>query len=192
MHGEARGAIHATRHFEFFWLPAKDSCFMKTLDPTERESIRCRTERVSASTGAIGVPSERNVKFNEIEFSMAPSTARLLAALRALLLGPIAAWSSGRSSTEVAQDDIYLSPALGRRTVSISAHQGAELPHEPFFREVEAIFRSHGARPHWGKWHTHGATELHALYPRWDDFQRVRRRSIQSVSQRVSRGLFDD
>ncbi|MGH8561494.1 MAG: D-arabinono-1,4-lactone oxidase, partial [Nevskiales bacterium] len=31
-------------------------------------------------------------------------------------------------------------------------------------------------RPHWGKLHTLTAKELASLYPRWDDWQRVRRR----------------
>jgi FAD/FMN-containing dehydrogenase len=172
--------IHATRHFEFFWMPAKDACFMKALDPTEREpdappdreGVR---ERVDWSDRVF--PSERNVKFNEIEFSMAEAHGpACFHELRALILGPY------RGSVEwpleyrtVAPDDIYLSPAHGRQTVSISAHQGAELPHRDFFREVEAIFRAHGARPHWGKMHTHRAAELRALYPSWEDFERVRR-----------------
>jgi FAD/FMN-containing dehydrogenase len=59
--------------------------------------------------------------------------------------------------------------------VSISAHQGAELPYREFFRDVEAVFRAHRARPHWGKRHTHAAAELRPLYPQWEEFQRARR-----------------
>ena len=55
-------------------------------------------------------------------------------------------------------------------------HQAAQLDHRPFFADVEAIFRAHGGRPHWGKLHTHTAAELAALYPGWDRFQAVRRR----------------
>ena len=169
--------IHATRHFEFFWMPVKDTCFMKTLQPTERECDPMperKGERIDWSDRVF--PSERNVKFCEIEFSMpAEHGPACFAALRALLLGPyrgVVEWPLEYRT--VAPDDIWLSPAYGRRTVSISAHQAAELPHEPFFREVEAIFRAHEARPHWGKWHTHRAAELGGLYPRWGDFQRVR------------------
>jgi FAD/FMN-containing dehydrogenase len=178
--------IHATRHFEFFWMPVKDACFMKTLQPTEKEVDPMpdrKGERIDWSDRVF--PSERNVKFNEIEFSMAAEEGpACFAELRALLLGAyrgVVEWPLEYRT--VAADDIYLSPAYGRRTVSISAHQGAELPHEAFFREVEAIFRAHGARPHWGKWHTHRAAGLRALYPRWDDFQRVR-------SEMDPRGVF--
>jgi FAD/FMN-containing dehydrogenase len=122
-------------------------------------------------------PSERNVKFNEIEFSMAEEHGpACFGELRALMLGRYkGAVEWPLEYRTVAPDDIYLSPANGRHTVSISAHQGAELPHQDFFRDVEAIFRAHQARPHWGKMHTHAAAELRPLYPQWDDFQRVRR-----------------
>ena len=171
--------IHATRHFEFFWMPVKDACFMKTLDPTERdvdpmpdrEGRADRLERPRLPLGA-----QRQVHRDRVLDGGRARARRASRELRALMLGRYQGeveWPLEYRT--VAPDDIYLSPAHGRQTVSISAHQGAELPHQPFFREVEAIFRAHGARPHWGKWHSHRAAELRALYPRWDDFQRVRR-----------------
>ena len=189
--------IHATRHFEFFWMPVKDACFMKTLDPTERDVDPMpdqKGERIDWSDRVF--PSERNVKFIEIEFSMAAEHGpACFAELRALMLGRykgVVEWPLEYRT--VAPDDVYLSPAHGRQTVSISAHQGAELPHQPFFRDVEAIFRAHGARPHWGKWHSHEAAELRALYPRWEDFQRVRREMDPRgvFLNEYLRGLFGD
>jgi FAD/FMN-containing dehydrogenase len=44
------------------------------------------------------------------------------------------------------------------------------------FADVEAIFRAHGGRPHWGKIHTRGADELCLLYPMWERFRELRRR----------------
>ena len=73
-------------------------------------------------------------------------------------------------------DEIPLSPAHSRATVTISVHQAAELPHRAFFTDAEAIFRNHRGRPHWGKLHTHSARELGGLYPRFDDFRVVRER----------------
>jgi len=73
-------------------------------------------------------------------------------------------------------DDIPLSPAYGRETVTISIHQDATLPHRPFFADAEAIFRNHHGRPHWGKMHWHSGRELRDLYPLWDRFHAVRRR----------------
>jgi FAD/FMN-containing dehydrogenase len=76
----------------------------------------------------------------------------------------------------LAADEIPLSPAHHRATVTISVHQAAERPYARFFADVEAVFRNHRGRPHWGKHHTHRAAELAALYPEWERFQAVRRR----------------
>jgi L-gulonolactone oxidase len=75
----------------------------------------------------------------------------------------------------VAADDLWLSPAHGRATVTLSVHQGAGLPFEACFADAEAVFWNHGGRPHWGKWHSCGPRRLAELYPRWEDFHAVRR-----------------
>lgn len=74
----------------------------------------------------------------------------------------------------VRADDIWLSPFYQRDSAAISVHQYVGMDYEPYFRGAEAIFRSYGGRPHWGKMHSLGARELGPLYPRWDDFQRLR------------------
>ena len=73
-------------------------------------------------------------------------------------------------------DDIPLSPAYGQETVTISLHQAHDRPHRAFFADAEAVFRNHRGRPHWGKMHAYDARDLRAAYPRWDEFQQVRRR----------------
>ncbi len=72
-------------------------------------------------------------------------------------------------------DDIWLSPFYQRDSVSISVHQYTGMEHESYFAAAESIFRNHGGRPHWGKLHSLGARDLAPLYPRWHDFQRLRR-----------------
>ena len=76
----------------------------------------------------------------------------------------------------VAADDGLLSPSHERETCYIAVHmyQGSEW--EPYFRGVEEIMSSYGGRPHWGKRHFQTAESLAELYPRWEDFQRVRAR----------------
>ena len=59
--------------------------------------------------------------------------------------------------------------------MTISAHQAAERSYRAYFADVEAVFRNHRGRPHWGKLHTMSARELAPLYPKWDEFQRVRK-----------------
>lgn len=120
-------------------------------------------------------PSERNLKFNESEFALpAANGPACLYEIRTLMQTryPAVAWPIEYRT--LAADDIPLSPAYGRATVTISIHQAAELPYQPFFTDAEAIFRNHGGRPHWGKIHTQTAQQLADLYPAWSAFQTVR------------------
>lgn len=179
--------IATNRHFEFFWVPSEDVCAMKTLNPTpvERLDMPYRPtvtgrltryvhgERIDRSYRIF--PSERNVKFNETEFAIPTANGPdCLREIRQLMQHRYPAVLWPLEYRTLAADDIPLSPAYGRATVTISVHQAAELPYNPFFADVEAIFRNHRGRPHWGKIHTHTARDLAALYPLWTDFQQVR------------------
>lgn len=183
--------IAATRHFEFFWVPGEDVCAMKALQPVEnRDGIvddnniipdtlsprLARYVQAPHTDRAYRIfPSERNRKFNETEFAIpAANGPACLHEVRTLMQTnyPDVAWPIEYRT--LAADTIPLSPAYGRATVTISVHQAAELPYQPFFAAVEAIFRNHQGRPHWGKIHTHGARDLEALYPEWGAFQAVR------------------
>lgn len=181
------GLIAANRHFEFFWVPSEDVCAMKSLNPTRAE--RLDTPYRPAVTGRLTryvhderidrsyriFPSERNLKFNETEFAVpAANGPDCLREIRQLMQHRYPAVLWPLEYRTLAADDIPLSPAYGRATVTISVHQAAELPYNPFFADVEAIFRNHQGRPHWGKIHAHNADELAALYPAWADFQAVR------------------
>ena len=190
--------IAATRHFEFFWVPGEDVCAMKALQPVESvpgttdDELEMTTDR-SVVPGTLSprltryiqapridrayciFPSERNLKFNETEFAIpAVNGSDCLREIRQLMQThyPEVAWPIEYRT--LAADDIPLSPAYGRATVTVSVHQAADLPYQPFFADVEAIFRNHRGRPHWGKVHTHRAAELAARYPEWDVFQQVR------------------
>jgi FAD/FMN-containing dehydrogenase len=179
--------IANNRHFEFFWVPSEDVCAMKTLNPTTVETLvspnhptvtgrlarYVREEKIDRSYRIF--PSERNLKFNETEFAVpAANGPDCLREIRDLMQRhyPAVLWPIEYRT--LAADDIPLSPAYGRATVTLSVHQAAELPYQPFFADVEAIFRNHQGRPHWGKIHTHTARELAAHYPAWAAFQTVR------------------
>ncbi|MEZ4868680.1 MAG: D-arabinono-1,4-lactone oxidase [Caldilineaceae bacterium] len=179
--------IAHNRHFEFFWAPSEDRCAMKTLNPTADTQLDAphqpdatgrmvryvREERIDRSYRIF--PSERNLKFNEMEYAVpAANGPGCLHELRELMQHrfPEVLWPIEYRT--LAADDIWLSPAYGRATVTISIHQAAELPYQPFFAAAEAIFRNHQGRPHWGKIHTQNATTLADLYPAWTRFQTVR------------------
>ena len=73
-----------------------------------------------------------------------------------------------------AADDIWLSTAYGRDTAYVAIHQYTGLPYRSYFDLFESIVADVAGRPHWGKMHTLGTGRLRALYPRYDDFRRVR------------------
>jgi FAD/FMN-containing dehydrogenase len=169
--------IAGNRHFEFFWRPRRDVCSMKSLNPTD-ETPSDLSDREGERIGHSHLifPSERNNKFNEIEFAL-PEESGLdcLQELRELMLRKHQDVLWPLEYRTLAADDILISPAQGRETITISAHQAHTLPHNPFFADVEAIFRNHRGRPHWGKMHTHTADELSRLYPKWEEFHAIRR-----------------
>ena len=72
-------------------------------------------------------------------------------------------------------DDAWLSPFHGGDRCSIATHALQGEPYEYLVSALGPVFRRHGGRPHWGKLHDMGAAQLAAAYPRWADFQRLRR-----------------
>jgi FAD/FMN-containing dehydrogenase len=73
-----------------------------------------------------------------------------------------------------AGDYIWLSPFHDGPRLSISMHQYAKMPWRDLFAQAEPIFRAHGGRPHWAKRHTLTARDAEALYPKMNEFRRVR------------------
>jgi FAD/FMN-containing dehydrogenase len=181
--------IAENRHFEFFWSPAADACAMKTLNPTDLPvgEIAPAVPAQGRMVRYLGpeyvdwshrvFPSVRTLLFNEMEFAVPEEAGSdCLREIRGLMQTryPDVVWPIEYRT--VRADDIPLSPAFGRATVTISIHQAAELPHERFFSDAEAIFRNYGGRPHWGKLHSLTARELRALYPEFDTFRAIRER----------------
>ena len=119
--------------------------------------------------------SSRTVKFVEMEYAVPVSEI-------AWVLREVDRWLE-RSMISVAfpvevrfaaGDDIWLSTAYGRPTAYIAVHQYHRRDHREYFDAVEAICRSVGGRPHWGKLHSLGSAELRETYEHFDDFLRIR------------------
>jgi FAD-linked oxidoreductase len=119
----------------------------------------------------------RMVKFQELEYAL--PLANFVAAVHALDATIRRGGHHVHFPLEcrfVRGDDIWLSPAHGRDTAYIAVHMYQGMAYRAYFRAMEAVLRSYGGRPHWGKMHSLGARELAPLYPRWADFQTARRR----------------
>jgi len=169
--------VAARRHYEFWWYPHKDYAERKALAPTDAapESVAGRKgERIDWSSRVL--PSVRELKFNELEYSVpAAAGPECFRAVRARMKSrwPDVVWPVEYRT--LASDSAWLSTAHARDSVAISLHQDARLDPDAFFADCEPIFTAHGGRPHWGKLHTRRTGDLAALYPRFADFQSLRR-----------------
>jgi FAD/FMN-containing dehydrogenase len=117
----------------------------------------------------------RRVRFVESEYAVPRESLRdVLAELRRAvprLADPVMFPVEVRVA---AADDIWLSTAYGRDSAYIAIHQYAGLPYQAYFDLFESIVADVAGRPHWGKLHSLDAERLRALYPRHDDFRRIR------------------
>ncbi len=177
---EARIAEH--RHHEFWWVPRLDVCIAKTLDliatpetaQLDELPFGEEGERWGASWQVF--PSVRDLKFNEMEYAVpAASAMDCFRALRARMLDRFPKLFWPVEYRIVDGDDGWLSPTGGCEVATLSIHLAADEDPTELFAAVEPILRDYGGRPHWGKRHTLGRSELEALYPRLSDFVALRR-----------------
>ena len=120
--------------------------------------------------------SERNVRFNEMEYHLPRENG--LQALREVRTALETQHPEVFFPIEVRfvkGDDIWLSPFYQRDCCSIAVHRYFDEDYTPYFRTIEPIFRKYHGRPHWGKLNTLQQQDFRSLYPRWDDFVEVRR-----------------
>ncbi|MBC6458795.1 D-arabinono-1,4-lactone oxidase [Actinomadura sp. HBU206391] len=119
--------------------------------------------------------SPRRVRFKEQEYAIPrEQLGSALRSLRELLAGKD--WRIG-FPIEVRllpPEDAWLSMAYDRPTAFIAVHIYHALPHAQYFQAVEELMTAVGGRPHWGKLHTRDAAYLRSVYPRFDDFVRLR------------------
>lgn len=169
----------AHRHFEFFWYPRDDRAIAKATDETDqppRYPVAAEGERCAWSYEVL--PSHRPHRHTEMEYSVpAERGVDCLAEIRALLHDTFTDVRWPVEYRTVAADDVWLSPAYGRDTVTISVHQDVAEDETPYFRACEAIFLNHGGRPHWGKVHFLGGAALADRHPCWADWWAARDRA---------------
>ncbi len=75
----------------------------------------------------------------------------------------------------VARDDAWLSPFNGGPRASIAIHSSPEEDYDFFFSEFEPLYLRKGGRPHWGKLHSLEAARLASLYPKFKQFNELRK-----------------
>lgn len=170
--------VASTRHFEFFWMPQTDACACKSLAETDAavdDMTDVKLQRVGWSHDIIS--STRNDLHTEMEYSVPAEVGpACFDEVRQMILSDFPDLQWPLEYRTVASDELWISAASGRPTVTISAHQDISLDDRPLFEACEAIFRRYNGRPHWGKQHYQTADELAALYPRYRDWWAARDR----------------
>lgn len=147
------------------WIPR----LAKVLPSPGRVEYTDRSDRVFTSP--------RMVRFYEMEYAIPrDAVPEALHRVRTLVDQAGIQLSFPVEVRVVAPDDIPLSTASGRASGYIAVHVYKGTPYDAYFQGVERIMDSYGGRPHWGKMHFQRAETLAERYPRWEEFQEIRRR----------------
>ncbi|MFD4422700.1 D-arabinono-1,4-lactone oxidase [Agromyces sp. NPDC058484] len=155
-------------------------CEVGRIAPAATPAVARRVERIQGSREFTDFsPSvfttRRSVRFREMEYAVpleaVPDAFR---EVRALIDRNGWCISFPIEVRAAASDENWLSTANGRATGYLAVHRYFREDPTEYFAAVEEIMRGHGGRPHWGKMHTQTAETLAGLYPRFDDFLRVR------------------
>jgi len=164
------------RHHEFFWYPQTDTAQCKGIAETEAEPVYPLADEGNRCGWSHEVlPNHRPHKHTEMEYSVpAEAGPACLAEIKQLLETrfPEVAWPVEYRT--LAADDVWLSTAYERPTVTISVHQDIREDDEPYFKACEEIFLAYAGRPHWGKVNYLSGTQLAQRHPRWTDWWQAR------------------
>ncbi len=155
------------------------SAFSRLVQPFSRTACRIAARAIGPTT-VVGpshriFPSLRSVRFQEMEYSI-PSRhfAAVMGEIEECINRHRFRVNFPVECRFVKADDVWFSPTYGRDSAYIAVHVFKGMPYEAYFRAIEGLFRKYEGRPHWGKMHTLDAAALARLYPRWEDFRRVR------------------
>jgi FAD/FMN-containing dehydrogenase len=186
------------RHFSFFWCPGaesrhlyclpdvaevskvkreRDVCEMKVMNITDDApySNEKTFERVAYSSEIY--PIEYIPNFHELEYAIPIEDGKeALRQVRELMLTKHVDCIFPVEYRFVAADSGMLSPYYQRASVTISVSGAPGMDYWSYLTDVDAILRQYDARPHWGKLHFNRAEDMSRLYPRFQDFQAIRRR----------------
>ncbi|NCF44602.1 MAG: FAD-binding protein [Proteobacteria bacterium] len=170
------GLIADNRHCEFFWHPQTDTADLKVINPTSaapKYPLGSEGERCSWSYEVL--PNHRPHLHTEMEYSVAAAQGpACMQAIQSLLNTTFTDVRWPVEYRTLAADDVWLSTAFARDTVTISVHQDVNLPDEDYYRACEEIFLAFDGRPHWGKTNFLDGTQLEAIHAKWQDWWRVR------------------
>ena len=162
--------------FEFFWQPQQDQAMVKIMVETDEEPVYPVAEEGKRCAYNYEVlPNHRPHRHTEMEYSIAAEHGpACFAEIRALLQTEFQEVAWPVEYRRVAQDDVWLSNAYQRDTVTISVHQDVNADETQYYQACETIFKRYRGRPHWGKVHYLEGAGLADLYPKWREWWQMR------------------
>lgn len=168
--------IANNRHCEFFWYPQTDSANLKVINPTDAPAqypLGGEGERCAWNFEVL--PNHRPHLHTEMEYSVpADQGPACMQAIQSLLNNTFTDVRWPVEYRTLAADDVWLSTAYQRDTVTISVHQDVNLPDADYYRACEEIFLDFDGRPHWGKANFLSGDQLAKQHHKWADWWRVR------------------
>lgn len=181
----------AHRHFSLFWLPTDASAALYLLETPDGGSLvdYCQVklyddiaegeeprEGWQAGRSYEIYPMVYDPNFHELEYMLPVEHGpAAMADVRRLMLDRFPECIYPMEVRFTGADGAFLSPNYEADTcvISVSGEPGTD--YEPFLRAVDRTLEPYLARPHWGKLHYATRERVDALYPRVDDFRRLRR-----------------
>ena len=186
------------RHFGFFWCPVPESrllycladtahapltttaktsdvCEMKVIDKTDAAPFEAEFEKIAYSSDVY--PIEYVPNFHELEYAV-PVTHGIeaLRAVRELMLTKHTNCIFPIEYRFTAGDGAWLSPFYEQDSISLSVSGQPGIDYWPYLKDVDAILRRYGSRPHWGKLHFLDTDDVTRLYPKANEFRALRRK----------------
>lgn len=132
-------------------------------------------KEVSVANSWQNYASERNVRFNEMEYHLPrENILKAFKEVRQLVETQFPEVFFPFEVRFVKQDDIWLSPFNGRETASIAVHRYYQEDYKDMFAAIEPILQKYHGRPHWGKLNTMTADQFSKHYSHWQDFNEIR------------------
>lgn len=184
------------RHFGFFWCPVPESrhlyclpdtaavsrtsktadvCEMKVMDMTDAPPMEAEFERIAYSSEVY--PIEYVPNFHELEYAVPVEHGKqALREVRELMLTKHTNCIFPIEFRFTAADPAWISPFYQQDSVTLSVSGAPGIDYWDYLRDVDAILRRYHSRPHWGKLHFLDTDDVTQLYPRAEDFRKLRRK----------------
>ncbi len=185
------------RHFAFFWCPVPESrhlyCLADTssVSNTKRDFDVCEMKVMNITTDAPYTradgfekvayssdiyPIEYVPNFHELEYAVPVAHGKqALCEVRDLMLTKHRNCIYPVEYRFTAGDGGWISPFFEQDSVTISVSGGPGIDYWNYLRDVDAILRQYGSRPHWGKLHFTNVDDMPKLFRRYEDFRALRR-----------------